>query len=156
MGAKAAATLSRLVTRHVLFMTTEGLSSLAPLGGGAVAFSKGCLALRCRGSEMLATVTVERHEGRPDESAAPWAVVVTGSWELTSGHLALTDIDGLLEWFPELGLAAGRWNVRVSTAGGDDAEQLEDGLLERLDDPGSQDDGDVLEGPERWLVQFWR
>ena len=150
MAAAAAAQERPLVTRHVLCVISEGLPRMAVLGAGDVSFGPGCLALRCQDSEMTAGVDVERHQTDPGTPTSPWQVVAEGPWQLTSGHLAVTNIEGLLEWLPGLGLGPGTWNTRVSTFGGQQAADLEDRLLD--DDEAVEEPSD---GPERWLVQLW-
>lgn len=148
MAAVASAELRQLVTRHILFVISEGLPRLALDDGREVTFAEGCLVLRCQGSEMTATVRLERHTGEPVPVGPPWRHAGRGTWNLTSGHLAVTDVEGLLDWLPDVGLHAGPWNARVSSRGGTKASALEDRVLE--DEP-----IDVTDGPEQFLVQLW-
>lgn len=148
MAVMARAKRRQLVTRNVLFVVCEGMPRGVLPGPQGVRFGEGCLALSCEGSELTASVDLERHDVEPGMPGAPWRVAVQGSWQLTSGHLGVDDLEGLLEWFPDLGLVAGIWNARVSTCGGQAAADLEDRLLE-------EEAEDWPDGPERFLVQLW-
>lgn len=148
MAAVASTEMRQLVTRHILFVISEGVPRLALDDGREVTFAEGCLVLRCQGSEMTATVRLERHTSEPALVGPPWRHTGRGIWDLTSGHLAVTDIEGLLDWLSDVGLHAGPWNAQVSSTGGIEASALEDRILE-------EDPIDVTDGPEQFLVQLW-
>jgi hypothetical protein len=148
----ASAQKRQLVTRHILFVQCEGVRQLPPLGEHDVAVADGGIALRCAGSEMTATVTVERHDGPPAAPPAPWRVREEAPWPLSSGRVGVTDLDGGPEWLPDVGLSPGVWQVRVSSAGSEKAEELEDAMYEDEDAEITQ----MIDGPERWLVQVWQ
>lgn len=148
MGAVVGAELRQTGTRHTLAVVSEGVPGLAPSGGERVTFADGCLVLICEGSELTVNVRLERHDGEPDPVEPPWRPAGEGRWHLTSGHLAVINLEGQLDWLPDLGLHAGTWNARVSSTGGDEAAALEDRFLE-------EDDTDWPDGPEQFLVQLW-
>lgn len=154
MSVVATAEQRQLVTRHVLYVTSERLPRLVPLEGeDVVAAGPGCLALRCAGSEMTASVTVERHATAPDPPAEPWRACQQLDWQLPSGTLGLSNLEGLVEWFPDLGLKAGLWQVRVCVTGSEAAHTLEDVMY---DDAGELVVEDDMVSPERWLVLLWK
>jgi hypothetical protein len=132
MAAVASTEMRQLVTRHILFVISEGVPRLALDDG----------------REMTATVRLERHTSEPALVGPPWRHTGRGIWDLTSGHLAVTDIEGLLDWLSDVGLHAGPWNAQVSSTGGIEASALEDRILE-------EDPIDVTDGPEEFLVQLW-
>lgn len=147
----AEAELRQLVTRNVLTVVSEGVPRLVTPSVDEPAFGDGCLALPCGGGELTATVRLERHDSEPDPPPAPWQPLGQGRWHLTSGHVGVGNIEGLLDWLPDLGLAAGTWNARVSTSGREEADALQEQLL----DDESIDVADWPDGPERFLVQLW-
>jgi len=124
-----------------------------------VLFGSGSLALRCGGSEMDATVTIERHDTSPANHQGPeWELASEGSLDLPTGNLALGNIEGLLERFPDLGLYAGRWQIRQHVSGRADAALLEDQLLEEAEasyDTIGLDLSPAEIGPEKWLIRLW-
>jgi hypothetical protein len=136
----------QLVTRNMLLVVCEGMPRGVVPGPQAVTFGEGCMGLRCQGSEMTASVDLERHDVEPDMTGEPWQVAAEGLWTLTSGHLGVNDLEGLLDWFPDVRLGA--WNTRVSTCGGQEAADLEDRLFE-------EESEEWTDGPERFLVQLW-
>ncbi|MDQ4098703.1 MAG: hypothetical protein M3144_12655, partial [Actinomycetota bacterium] len=153
MSVVAAAEQRQLVTRHVLYITSEGMARLVPLEGeDVVAVGPGCLRLRCAGSEMTASVRLERRDSAPDAPAEPWRVCQQAEWQLPSGRLALSNLEGLVAWFPDLGLDAGSWHVRVSVTGSEAANTLEDAMYEDAGELVVEDD---MVSAERWLVQLW-
>ena len=143
------------VTRHALLLTSEGAVDLLwPSGGPATAAARrGCLAMACGGSDMFATVTVERHTEHPGAPSPGWVVALEGQWQLTSGALALSNPDGMLEWLPDLGLAVGSWHVRALNAGAGAAGDLEDQDI--ANQAAGIEPDESLAGPERWTVQLW-
>lgn len=147
----AEAGLRQLVTRNVLTVVSEGVPRLVTPATQQASFADGCLALPCEGGELTATVRLERHDSEPDAPSAPWQPLGQGRWPLTSGRVGVGNTEGLLDWFPDLGLDARTWNARVSTSGGEEAKALQEELL----DGESLDVADWPDGPERFLVQLW-
>lgn len=149
MTVLAGAELRQLVTRNILNVVSEGVPRLVlPDRESQAAFGDGCLTLSCRGSEMTATVRVERHTGEPGAPGSPWQPAARGQWHLTSGRLGVGNIEGLLDWLPDLDLHAGVWNVLVSTSYGEAASELEEHIMD-------EEPTDVTDGPEQFLVQLW-
>lgn len=147
----ATAQTRQLVTRHILFVECEGIRGLPALGTSDVAVAHGAIAMACAGSEMTAAVILERHDGPPTPSGDPWRVRHEGTWSVPSGLVGVANLEGLLEWLPDVGLSPGPWQLRVSSAGSREAEELEDAMCEDEDAEVTE----MVEGPERWLVQVW-
>lgn len=101
---------------------------------------------------MTAAVTLERHDGPPAPPQGPWSVRGEALWFLPSGRVGVVDLEGPLEWLPDIGLSSGSWQLRVSSAGSQEAEELEDNMYEDED----AEVAEMVDGPERWLVQVWR
>jgi hypothetical protein len=161
MSVLARAEVTQLVTRHTLLVTDEGAGGLPAVDSPElVLYGSGSLALLCAGSEMGATVTVERHDAAPTSSQGlGWELASEGSFDLPNGNLALSDLEGLLEWFPDLGLYAGRWQIRVHVTGRAEAALLEDQILAEAEasyDSTELDLSPAEIGPEKWLIQLWR
>ena len=161
MSVLASAEVTQLVTRHTLLVTDEGAGGLPAMDSSElVLFGPGSLALICAGSEMGATVTIERHHAAPTSPQGPgWELATEGSFDLPTGNLALGDIEGLLEQFPDLGLYAGRWQIRVQVTGRAVAALLEDQILAEADASYDSTEVDLSPteiGPEKWLIQLWR
>lgn len=149
MSVLAGAELRQLVTRNILNVVSKGVPRLVlPDRQSQAAFGDGCLTLSCRGSEMTATVRVERHDDEPAPPGSPWQPAGHGRWHLTSGHLGVGNIEGLLDWLPDLGLHTGAWNALVSTCHGEAASDLEEQILD-------EEPTDLTDGPEQFLVQLW-
>jgi hypothetical protein len=161
MSVLASAEVTQLVTRHTLLLTAEGAGGL-PVADSPelVLFGPGSLALVCAGSEMGATVTIERHDAAPTSpQELEWELASERSFDLPTGDLALGDLEGLLEWFPDLGLYAGRWQIRVHVTGRAEAALLEDQILAEAEASYDSPELDVSPaeiGPEKWLIQLWR
>ena len=160
MSVLASAQVSQFVTRHMLLVTDAGSGGFPAVDSPElVLFGPGSLALRCEGSEMGATVTIERHDAAPANPQGPeWDLASEGSFDLPTGNVALGDLEGLLEWFPDLGLYAGRWQIRVQVTGRADAALLEDQILAEAEasyDSTELDLSPVEIGPEKWLIQLW-
>ena len=153
MGMVAAAEVRQTSTRHYLHVSAEGAAGLPEVQRGAlVSVAEGALALSSSGSDMGVLVGLERHDTAPPAPPPPWQTVIDTTWDLTSGRLGVANVEGLLEWAPDLGLSPGRWNVRVLVTGQAAAAALEEELLERL---ARDEDFDTPLGPERWRVQLW-
>ena len=153
MGLVAAAEVRQTSTRHYLHVSAEGAPGLPePQRGALVVVSQGGLALSTSGSDMGVLVGLERHDTAPRAAAPPWETAIDTTWDLTSGRLGVGNVEGLLEWAPNLGLSPGPWHVRVLVTGQAAAAALEEELLERL---ARDEDFDTPLGPERWRVQLW-
>ena len=153
MGVVAAAEVRQTSTRHYLFVVAEGAAGLPDLRPDShVTIAVGALALDSAGSDMGVLVSVERHDAPPAAAQASWECVVDMTWQLPSGRLGVGNVEGLLEWIPDLGLRAGSWHARVLVTGRDEAAALEQELLERL---ARDEDFETPLGPGRWLVQLW-
>jgi hypothetical protein len=161
MSVLASAEVTQLVTRHMLLVTDEGAGGLPAVDSAElILFGPGSLALVCAGSEMGGTVTIERHDAAPTGPQGPeWQLASEGSFDLPTGNLALSDLEGPLEWFPDLGLYADRWQIRVHVTGRAAAALLEDQILAEAEasyDSTELDLSPAEIGPEKWLIQLWR
>lgn len=100
MAVLARARQHQLVTRHVLFVVCEGMPRGVVPGPQAVTFGEGCLGLTCQGSEMTASVDLERHDVEPEMAGVPLQVAAEGSWTSTSGTWGSTTSRGCWTGFP--------------------------------------------------------
>jgi hypothetical protein len=160
MAVLASAQVTQLVTRHLLLITDAGAGGLPDVEGPElVLVGPGSLALRCAGSESGAAVTIERHDTPPARPPGlEWDLASEGSFDLPTGNLALGNLEGSLDWFPNLGFHAGRWHMRVHVTGRAEAVALEDKFLEEAEasyDTIAVDLSPLEIGPEHWLVQLW-
>jgi hypothetical protein len=160
MAVLASAQVTQLVTRHMLVVTDAGAGGLPDVQSSQlVLFAPGSFALRCAGNESSAAVTIERHDTPPARPPGlEWDLASEGSFDLPTGNLALGNLEGSLDRFPNLGFHAGRWHMRVHVTGRAEAAVLEDKFLEEAEasyDTISVDRSPVEIGPEHWLVQLW-
>ena len=160
MAVLASAQVTQLVTRHTLLVTDAGAGGLPDMQGpGLVLFGPGSFALICAGSESGAAVTIERHDTPPaSPPGLQWDLASEGSFDLPTGNLALGNLEGSLERFPNLGFHTGRWHMRVHVTRRDEAAVLEDTFLEEAVasyDTIAVDLSPLEIGPEHWLVQLW-
>jgi hypothetical protein len=160
MALEARAQATQLVTRHMLLVTDAEAGGLPEVESSElVVFGPGSLALRCAGSEIGAAVTIERHDTAPaSPQGLEWGLASEGNFDLPTGNLALGNHEGLLERFPNLGLHAGRWHIRVHVTGRANAAVLEDKVLEEAEatyDTIAVDLSPVEIGPEHWPVELW-
>ena len=121
------------------------------------------LVLFCGGTEICATVWLVRHDGPPTSPAVrpggsaggdePDEVNVL-SWQLESATPVCAHV---LDYgtfpLPDIGLRPGRWGVRASVWGRDDAQVFEE-VADMIDPDEIVDELPPL-GPEEWLLEFW-
>jgi hypothetical protein len=105
MSVLASAEVTQLVTRHLLLVTDSGSGGFAVVDSPElVPLGPGSLALRCAGSEMGATVTIEPHDSAPTSPQGPeWGLASEGSFDLPTGNLALGDLEGFSSGSPTWG-----------------------------------------------------
>lgn len=79
MAVMARAQQRQLAARHVLFVVCEGMPRRVLSGPQGATFGEGCLALRCEGGELTASVDLQRHDVDPVMPGSPWRVAAQES-----------------------------------------------------------------------------